>query len=41
MRDVLYLTAVLNSCTNPIIYTVYYYSDRYGIVGTTVLMIDG
>merc|ERR1712037_685825 len=28
MRDVLYLTAVLNSCINPIIYGVYYFSER-------------
>ena len=28
LRDVLYLTAVLNSCINPGIYGVYYFSER-------------
>ena len=28
VRDVLYLTAVLNSCINPIIYGVYYSTER-------------
>ena len=26
VQDILYLTAILNSCINPVIYGVYYYS---------------
>ena len=28
VKDILYLTAVLNSCINPVIYGAYYFSDR-------------
>ena len=28
VQDILYLTAVLNTCINPLIYGVYYYSER-------------
>ena len=28
VQDVIYLTAVLNSCVNPVIYGMYYYRSR-------------
>ena len=28
VQDILYLTAILNSCINPLIYGVYYYRDK-------------
>ena len=28
VQDILYLTAVLNSCLNPLIYGLFYYSER-------------
>ena len=28
VQDILYLTAVLNSCLNPLIYGVYYYTEK-------------
>ena len=30
VQDILYLTAVLNCCTNPLIYGSYYYSEKSG-----------
>ena len=43
VKDILYLTAVLNSCINPIIYGVYYFSERrltrYPSTNTTRAMI--
>ena len=30
MQDILYLTAMLNTCINPLIYGVYYFSERSG-----------
>ena len=30
MADILYLTAVLNSCINPLIYGAYYYQEKRG-----------
>ena len=32
-QDILYLTAVFNSCLNPFIYGVYYYSERRQVKG--------
>ena len=43
VKDILYLTAVLNSCINPIIYGVYHFSERrltrYASTNTTRAMI--
>ena len=30
VQEILYLTAVLNTCTNPLIYGVYYFSENSG-----------
>ena len=39
VRDVLYLTAVLNSCINPIIYGVYYFSGTPAPAPLTPLLL--